>query len=200
MSKVSIAGREFDVEVVSENEQVDFRLVVEYETVAGDRYVERTTLEATGRAEISVEALSTTLADWEAAREVDEVLGFAVVEERLARRAGEFEGAGGDALLVDPEERSVATAREPGQGSPAPSRYVEGDHLIYYEGGPDSSVYGHTTEGLVAEAPPIEHQHRENEPDKVRLDVGGRTKLVPLEWVVGLAGETDVDLDKPRDL
>ncbi|MFB6084875.1 MAG: hypothetical protein ABEJ94_11600 [Halorientalis sp.] len=197
MSRVSIAGREFDVDVVSRDEHVTFRLVVEYETGDGKRLVERSTLAVDSRSELTTDAVSAALTEWADGRDVATVVGFTVVEERLARRAGEFEGAG-DALLVDPKESTADQSSE--RVVAGASRYAEGDHLLYHEGGPDSAVYGYTTEGIVAEAPPIEHQHRENEPDRIRLDVGERTKLVPVEWVIGHVDEVDEPIDKPRDL
>jgi hypothetical protein len=200
MGKVSIAGSEFDVEVVSRDEQVRFRLLVEYETPGGDRFVGRSTLAAESRSDLTTDAVSAALAEWADEREVASVTGFSVVEEQLARRGGEEPDAGDEALLVDPSERDTASGGGTEEAVVRSSRYVEGDHLLYYEGGPDSTVYGYTTEGIVVDAPPIEHQHRENEPDKIRLDVGKRIKLVPLSWVIGHADETDEPVDKPRDL
>ncbi|WP_424016563.1 hypothetical protein ACOZ4N_11720 [Halorientalis pallida] len=200
MGKVSIAGSEFEIGVVSRGEQVTFRLVVEYETAGGDRFVERSTLAAESRSELTTDAVSAALTEWADERDIAEVVGFTVVEEQLARRGGERPDAGDEALLVDPSDRDVSTEQPSAEAVARASRYVEGDHLLYYEGGQDSTVYGYTTEGIVAEAPPIEHQHRENEPDKIRLDVGKRTKLVPLEWVIGHADEVDDPIDKPRDL
>jgi hypothetical protein len=197
MEKVSVVGDEFEVDVVSRGEQVAFRLVIEYETVTGERVVERSTLSAESRSGVTADEISASLDEWAAERDVGTVVGFAVVEERLARRAGEFEAPREEARLVDPSERAAGRASE---ATARTSRYVEGDHLIYYEGGPDSTVYGYATEGIVAEAPPIEHQHRENESDKIRLDVGDRTKLVPLSWVIGHAGEVEEPIDKPRNL
>ncbi|SDF91106.1 hypothetical protein [Halorientalis regularis] len=200
MGKVSIAGSEFEVGVVSRGEQVTFRLVVEYETAGGDRVVERSTLAVDSRSELTTDAVSAALTEWADERDVAEVVGFAVVEEQPARRGGEPPNVGEAALLVDPSDRDTMSEQATEEAVARSSWYVEGDHLLYHEGGPDSTVYGYTTEGIVAEAPPIEHQHRENEPDKIRLDVGKRTKLVPLEWVIGHADETDEPIDKPRDL
>ncbi len=200
MGKVSIAGSEFKLEVVSRDEQVTFRLVIEYETPTGNRFVEQSTLAAESRSDLTADAVSAALAEWADEREVSVVTGFSVVETQLARRGGEAPDAGGEALLVDPSERDTTSGGGTAEAVARSSRYVEGDHLRYYEGGPDSSVYGYTTEGVVVEAPPIEHQHRENEPGKIRLDVGERTKLVPLSWVIGHADEADEPLDKPRDL
>ncbi|AQL42337.1 hypothetical protein BV210_06250 [Halorientalis sp. IM1011] len=200
MGKVSIAGSEFEIDVVSRGEQVTFRLVVEYETAGGDRSVERSTLAVDSRSDLTTDAVSAALTEWADGRDVAEVTGFAVVEEQLARRGGETPDAGEEAVLVDPDEQDAASGQATAEAVGRSSRYVEGDHLVYYEGGPDSTVYGYTTEGIVAEAPPIEHQHRENEPDKIRLDVGERTKLVPLEWVVGHVEAVDEPIDNPRDL
>jgi hypothetical protein len=200
MGKVSIAESEFESEVVSRGEQVTFRLVVEYETPSGDEFVERSTLAADSRSDLTTEAVSAALTEWADERDVAAVSGFSVVEEQLARRGGEAPDTGDEALLVDPSDRETKSELTTEEAVARSSRYVEGDHLLYYEGGPDSTVYGHTTEGIVAEAPPIEHQHRENEPDKIRLDVGKRTKIVPLEWVIGHADEADEPIDKPRDL
>ena len=200
MGKVSIAGREFEIGVVSRGEQVTFRLVVEYETDGGDRFVEQSTLAVESRSELTTDAVSAALTEWAAERAVAEVVGFSVVEEQVARRGGETPDAGDGALLVDPSDRETTADQTTEEAVARASRYVEGDHLLYYEGGQDSTVYGYTTEGIVTEAPPIEHQHRENEPDKIRLDVGKRTKLVPLEWVIGHADEADEPIDKPRDL
>ncbi|RXK46352.1 hypothetical protein [Halorientalis pallida] len=200
MGKVSITGSEFEIEVVSRGEQVTFRLVVEYETDGRHRFVERMPLSAESRSEVTTNAVSAALTEWAAERDVADVVGFTVVEEQVARRGGETPDAKDQALLVDPSDRETTSEQTSEEAVARSSRYVEGDHLLYYEGGQDSTVYGYTTEGIVAEAPPIEHQHRENEPDKIRLDVGKRTKLVPLEWVIGHAGEADEPIDKPRDL
>jgi len=200
MGKVSIAGSEFEIDAVSRGERVTFRLVVEYETAGGDRFVERSTLAADSRSDLTTDAVSAALTEWADSRDVADVTGFAVVEEQLACRAGETPDAGDEALLVDPDERDATSERAVEEAVGRSSRYVEGDHLVYYEGGPDSTVYGYTTEGIVAEAPPIEHQHREDEPDRIRLDVGERAKLVPLEWVIGHADEVDDPVDNPRDL
>lgn len=200
MGKVSIAGSKFSIEVVSRGEQVTFRLVVEYETPGGDRLVGQSTLPVESRSEVTTDTLSAALTEWADGRDVATVTGFSVVEEQVARRGGEVPEAGDETLLVEPSERDVASGQTTRKATARASRYVEGDHLLYYEGGPESAVYGYTTEGVVTEAPPIEHQHRENEPDKIRLNVGERTKLVPLAWVIGHADEADEPVDKPRDL
>ena len=64
MGKVSIAGREFEIDVVSRGEQVTFRLVVEYETERGDRFVERSTLAVESRSELTTDAVSAALTEW----------------------------------------------------------------------------------------------------------------------------------------
>ena len=178
LSFEQIARAEADHELV---------LVVEYRGAAG---LESATvdLDVTSRRDATKDGIADALAAWSESQSGVTIESFEVVERIECRR--------GDSLDCgeDPVEDGVEPIDGPEPGIDADA-LTEGDRVAYYVEGPHSAVYGYIAEGVVEKVPPW---HRgvpgqgELIADRAVLDVGDRTREVPLEWIVGSTGDSAV--------
>lgn len=199
MAELTVRDQTLTYEQIAE-ESADRSYVVEIEY--GRRYVEGTStdrirLSPSRRSEVTREVLAERLAEWcEDDPEVT-IESYQVIEE-VECRSGELvevdrDSPGAEALPDDKPDPGVAA-----------SELSVGDRVAYYVGGPGHGIYGYVSEGIVEAVPPWDrspHRHSETVTDAVELDVGDRTKEIPLAWIVGTVDSREVAdaIDKPRE-
>ncbi|MCU4800921.1 hypothetical protein OB920_11125 [Halobacteria archaeon HArc-gm2] len=172
-----------------------FVLVVEYRGAAG---LESATvdLDVTSRRDATKGVIEDALTAWYEGQSEVTVESFEVVE-RIECRRGDALDRGEDP--ADEPEVEPIDGPEPGVDADA---LAEGDRVAYYVEGPHSAVYGYIAEGVVEKVPPW---HRgvpgqgELIADRAVLDVGDRTREVPLEWIIGSTADSTVAdaVDRP---
>ena len=165
------------------------------------RETERKQLEIERRQEATQDRIETALHEWFTDRSDSVVIeSYEVLEQIDCRRGGLVE-TDAERGVSDAPISSSTKSTEPGVDS---SDISEGDRVAYYVQGPDSSVYGYISEGIVEEVPPWEEgsQSRSHTiTDEALLDLGDRTKKIPLEWIIGSTDDPAVDaaIDRRRD-
>jgi len=161
-------------------------MLVAYSDHEGNPRRRNCPLEVDDGEELGPDRIRAALAEWRRERDdVDAIQGFSV------RR-------------VDPEYRG-AVAGDGGAapdltgGSPRQDPVSEGDRIIYHVDGPGSGVYGYTTEAVVTDTPPIRKQHKDPIEGMVEIDTGTDAKLIPIDWIAGLASAPGIEPDRPND-
>ncbi|MFB6165277.1 MAG: hypothetical protein ABEJ31_08980 [Haloarculaceae archaeon] len=191
MAEITVGDRTLDVEVVAAGEAEQYYLAVTFRDRDGDRRTAECELDVEGRSDLTTDRLEAVLTDWRRDRDdVAAVEGFVVRAVAVARR-----GAAADAPT-----RPGATAglsRVPAGRDRVP--YAPGERVVYHVDGPDSDIYGYTTEAVVTAVPPIHKQHREPIRGKVEIDTGADSRLIPTGWIVGPADAADVAVDRPNE-
>ncbi|AQL44762.1 hypothetical protein BV210_18610 (plasmid) [Halorientalis sp. IM1011] len=190
MATISVDDETLSVEVVAAETDCNYYIRVEYDDSTGSRQRTEWQLEVDSRSELTVDRIEQILTEWTSSRDdVASLTSFSIQRVDIARRGtsttDEASSGTADNQPIDP---ATATSRFP---------YSPGDRIAYYVDGPDSTVYGYTTEAVVTELPPIQKQNREPIRGKVEIDTGADTKVIPDDWIVGPAA--DVTVDKPND-
>lgn len=190
MAKITVDGGTLSVEVVAADAEARFNMFATFQDPAGRQQHERWELDIESRGDLTVEWIEQTLTDWADGRDdVAAIQGFEIQKIDPARR-----GTAADSESSPVEEQ--VTRVPPSMEATVPKSDVSvgpGDLIAYYVDGPDSAVYGHTTEAVVEDVPPIRKQNRDPVHGKVKINTGRDTKLIPVEWVAGPADEVDVD-------
>lgn len=190
MAEISVDRDTLSVEIIASDSEARYEIVVEYETENGNRQREHWRLDVEARGDLTTDWLETTLTDWiQSHEDAEAIRGFEVRKIDPARRGSNVDEEEADV----PIDTEATASRMASTRSPVDVSFRQGDRIAYHVGGPDSSVYGHTTEAAVTELPPLKKQHRDPIHGKVEIDTGTDTKLIPVEWVVGLADEVEVD-------
>lgn len=158
---------------------------------------ERIELDADRRGDVTKDLIEATLADWHEERGNVVVETYEVLEEVECRR--------GELVEVD-HGRSRSTEVPEDKPEPGVDARVleEGQVVAYYVGGPGHDIYGYVSEGVVEALPPWSRSPGDNGDavtDAVRMDVGGRSKEIPLAWIVGPVDSEEVAdaVDRPRE-
>lgn len=198
MGELTVSDHTLTFEQISEDSaDRSYVLTVEY----GRRYVDATStdrvpLSVSDREAVTRDVVEDALEEWFEAESDVTIRSYEVLETIECRR-GELEDV----------ERDVSTSNVP-EGKPVPGvdarTLTQGDRVAYYVGGPGHDIYGYISEGIVEDVPPWSrspHRHSETVTDAARLDVGGRTKEIPLAWIVGPVDSEEIAdaVDRPRD-
>lgn len=217
MGMLSVGSQELSFEQIAKTAASrEFRLVVEYDRPEGEGSgTTEIDLDVARRQEATKEAISSALRDWYDGSPATTIRSFEVVE-RIDCRRGESVGTTGDsrsdrtggaetqseAALTGDTADGGATEVESEIGSidgPAPGvdadALSEGDVVAYYVEGPHSSVYGYVAEGIVETVPPWTRGvpgKGEVIQDKAVVDVGDRTREIPLAWIIGTTADDAV--------
>lgn len=184
MGEIATDERTFDVEDVDGGEWYD--LLVAYSDPEGNPRRRDCPIEVDDGEGLGADRIESVLADWRRERDdVDTIEGFSVRRVEPRYRGAP---AGGDGTTPDLSS-----------GSPRHDAVSEGDRIVYHVDGPDSGVYGYTTEAVVTDTPPIRKQHKEPIEGMVEVDTGTDAKLVPIDWIAGLASAPGIEPDRPND-
>ena len=186
MAEITVGDDTLDVDIIAADTESQFYIRVEYEDPAGERRRNEWQLDVDKRSELTVDWIEQTLSQWSERRDDVASLGsFLIQRVDVARRGANIDTDSATSPTDDqPIDPATATSDFP---------YAQGDRIAYYVDGPDSTVYGYTTDAIVTELPPIHKQHREPIQGKVEIDTGIDTKLIPTDWVVGPAADVDID-------
>lgn len=190
MATISVDDETLSVEVLAAETDCNYYIRVVYDDPTGSRQRTEWQLEVDNRSELTVDRIEQILTDWKSSRDdVASLASFSIQQVDIARRGTSTTAEASSERADDqPIDTATATSEFP---------YSPGDRIAYYVDGPDSTVYGYSTEAVVTELPPIQKQNREPIRGKVEIDTRPDTKLIPADWVVGLAA--DVTVDKPND-
>lgn len=219
MATIDIGEDTFDVEIFSAQRTTStFSLRIQYETPYRTE-LDTVEMDVDTRQEVTTDEVEQHLQEWADGHDVATITEFEVVEEVPARRGErrdpppeptdtptKDDGATADEQPAGDEgdtygSTSVRTVAdvEPVEGTDG---YEPGDHIAYRVGDTSSSVYSHTTDGIVEAVPPY---RRGPTGEPVRefflVDIGDRRlKRVPIEHVVGHVSDDDGTVDQPHRL
>lgn len=190
MTQISIGDDNLDVEVVAEGTDSQFYIRVEFEDIDGNRRRNEWQLNVENRRGMTIEWIEEMLTEWKARRDdVASLATFSIQKVDVARRGYRTDLKGAPTPPADPtDEESLL-----GQANTGEFKYSVGDRIAYYVDGPESTIYGYTTDAIVIDLPPIERRNKEPIQEKAEVDTGVNTKLIPTEWIVGPASEVDID-------
>ena len=190
MATISVDDETLSVEVVAAETDCNYYIRVEYDDPTGLRQRTEWQLEVDSRSELTVDRIEQILTEWTSSRDdVASLVSFSIQQVDIARRGASTTDEASSGTADDqPIDPATATSEV---------QYSRGDRIAYYVDGPDSTVYGYTTEAVVTELPPIQKQQREPIRGKVEIDTGPDTKLIPTDWISGLAA--DVTVDQPNE-
>lgn len=190
MAAITVGDETLDVEIIAMDTDPQFYIRVEFQDTTGAHRRNEWQLDVDKRSDLTVDWIEQTLSEWTARRDdVASLVSFSIQRVDVARRGANIDTDSATSPTDDqPIDPATATSDLP---------YAKGDRVAYYVDGPDSAVYGYTTDAIVTELPPIHKQHREPLQGKVEIDTGVDTKLIPTDWVVGPAA--DVDIDRPNE-
>lgn len=191
MAQLDVHGEILEVEMLNEQEGTKFYLEVQYLNPHGHTRSDRWALpDDIQRSDLTADWLEETLADWQRGRsDVVRVTEFTIEKIDMARNGFPVEGAEGDLDGAESRatDRSLTINGE---------RFTVGDRVAYHVDGPESSVYGHTTEAVIRQLPPLDDKETAIRDERVKIYTGDDTKVIPTSWIIGLAA--DVEIDNPR--
>jgi len=165
------------------------------------RETERKQLDTERRQGATRDRIETALREWFTDRSDSVVIESYEVLEQIGCRRGALVETDAERGESDASSSSSTKNTEPGVDA---SVISEGDRVAYYVQGPDSSVYGYISEGIIERVPPWEEgppSRSHTVTEEVLLDLGDRTKKIPLEWIIGSTDDPDIDavIDRRRD-
>lgn len=157
------------------------------------RETARQLLDIERRQDATQDRIETALREWFTDRSDSVVIeSYEVLEQIDCRRGAVVET---DAERGESNALSSPSSKNTERGVDA-SEISEDDRVAYYVQGPDSSVYGYISEGIVQKVPPWEEgsqSRSQTVTEDALLDLGDRTKKIPLEWIIGSTDDPDVD-------
>ena len=158
-------------------------------------------LDISRRQDATQDRIATPLQEWYDEQPTDVVVESYEILEQLDCRRGEF-------VDTEPESAPSRPQRSLSDEKPTPGvdpdGLHEGDRVAYYVKGPTSRVYGYISNYIVKKAPSWEEglpSRSTTITEEAPLDLGDRTKKIPLVWIIGTVDDPEVDaaIERRRD-
>lgn len=194
MGTLSVGDQRLSFEqIAQEAADREYLLVIEYQRARGmESETVELALDVAGRQETTKDTVQDALRKWSQRSPGTTIQSFEVVEQVECRRGERIpeNGKPGPEAIDGP-----VPGVDAGELSP-------GDRVAYYVDGPHSSVYGYVAEGVVEKVPPWKRggpSATELVRDRAVLEVGDRTREIPLAWIIGSTDDEDVAdaVDRP---
>ena len=207
MGTFSVEDQVLECEQVSRaSAEPSFVLRIEYER-GSDVNVDRVELDVDSRMEVTENVTAKALDEWHSSAGPAFVRSFDVYERIECRHGGPTDETR-EKWMIDaskgPDSGGRTEFSEDDEVAVVPIGFSVGDLVAYYVQGPDSSVYGYVAEARVEKTPPWTRGtpgRGERVVDSALLDRGGRSREIPLEWIIGKTEADDIasQVDRPYE-